>query len=148
MISQERFEMDDRSASLYALIEFARQNQFSKFILVGMLNTLFGYSMFAAFIYCGLHYVLACFLATCIGVVFNFLTMGKLVFRQDSSHLFWRFVAIYAFVYCVNVSLLKLGTFFFQNIYINGAMGAPIIAMISYTLNKYIVFGRMQDEAH
>lgn len=44
---------------------------FVKFILVGILNTAFGYGAFALLMYTGLHYSAAVVLSTIAGILFN-----------------------------------------------------------------------------
>ena len=61
------------------------------FLIVGFLNTLFGYSLYAFFIYLGLNYVLAILFSTILGIVFNFKTIGKFVFQNDSNKLIIKF---------------------------------------------------------
>ena len=62
------------------LVNLIKKRKFVRFLLVGVLNTLFGYFSFATLIIIGLDYKLAALLATIIGVLFNFQTTGRLVF--------------------------------------------------------------------
>ena len=62
------------------LVNLIKKHKFVRFLLVGVLNTLFGYFSFATLIIIGLDYKLAALLATIIGVLFNFQTTGRLVF--------------------------------------------------------------------
>ena len=55
-------------------------NKFTKYLFVGILNTVFGYSLFALLIFINLHYTLASLLATIAGVLFNFKTMALRIF--------------------------------------------------------------------
>ena len=61
------------------------QSRFPQFVLVGILNTAFGYGCFALFIYLGLHYTIAVLLGTCLGILFNFKTLGHLVFKNKQN---------------------------------------------------------------
>lgn len=117
-------------------------SQFIKFIAVGILNTLFGYGVFAALVSLHLHYAMALFLATVIGVLFNFKTIGKLVFNNTDYWLFGKFLLVYGVIYIINLSLVKFLLLFSLNIYISGAITMLITALISYYLNKTWVFGR------
>ena len=114
--------------------------QFLKFLVVGGLNTLFGYSVFALFIYLGLHYALASLLSTVLGVLFNFKTTGTLVFKNRDNSLIFRFFGVYGVVYACNVLLLKLlgGSGF--NMYWAGALAIAPLALLSFVLNKLFVF--------
>ena len=109
--------------------------------MVGGINTLFGYSMFALFIFLDFHYAWASFVATVLGVLFNFKTTGVLVFRNKDNGLLFRFFCVYSVVYIGNVSMLKvLGGFGFD-MYMAGAVVTVPLAVLSFVLNKLYVFG-------
>jgi putative flippase GtrA len=127
---------------------FLRKNQFLRFLAVGILNTVFGYSLFAFFFYCGFSYVIAALLSTCLGILFNFRTLGKFVFNHTHKGLLWRFLLVYAITYFFGITIIKIGTYFLQNIYIIGAIGTPITAITAYLLNKHLVFHRTCHETH
>lgn len=111
-----------------------------RFLMVGILNTIFGYSVFAIFLYVGIHYALALLLATVAGVLFNFKSTGILVFKSHNNRLIFRFAAIYVLVYGVNVILLKL--LYVQGIgpYYGGAALIVPMALLAFFLNKKFVF--------
>lgn len=70
----------------------ASEGKADPFLLVGVMNAAFGYGCFAAFLYLGLHYSLALLLATILGVLFNFKSIGALVFGSKkivSSSVSW-----------------------------------------------------------
>ena len=117
--------------------------QVYKFIFVGILNTIFGYSLFALFIYLGLYYPLAVLLSTILGVLFNFKTIGRLVFNSSDNGSIFRFILVYAIIYLLNIFFLwllkKLGS---ENMYINGFALLIPLAAVSFLLNKFFVFRR------
>ena len=76
---------------------------FVRFLAVGLLNAAFGYSCFAVLLFAGMHYAAALLLATVAGVLFNFNTVGALVFYSRDNRRIVRFVATYVLVYVVNV---------------------------------------------
>lgn len=116
-------------------------SQFFVFILVGILNTLFGYGLFAFFIFLNVHYSLAVFLSTALGVLFNFKTTGSLVFRNSNNRLIFRFIVAYTIVYVLNIFFLwLLKRAGFENMYLNGFVLLVPLAMISFILNKFFVF--------
>lgn len=84
------------------------RSPFVRFLLVGVLNTAFGYACFAVLLWTGLHYTLALLLATVVGVLFNFKTIGSLVFGSSDPALIWRFAAVYVLIYTLNVAALAL----------------------------------------
>lgn len=114
--------------------------QFLKFLVVGGINTIFGYSVFALLIYVGLHYALASLLSTVLGVLFNFKTTGTLVFRNKDNSLIFRFFGVYGVVYVCNVLLLKFLGGSGLNMYWAGALVIAPLALLSFVLNKLFVF--------
>ena len=115
-------------------------NQFIRFIFVGVINTLFGYSLFVFLLYIGLHYTLAVFIGTIIGILFNFKTTGSFVFNSKDNKLLIKFFYVYGIIYLLNISSLYIFELFKINLYIAGAILIIPMALISYILNKKIVF--------
>ncbi len=116
------------------------QQQLVKFILVGGLNTLFGYSCYALFVFMGMSYPLALLLSTCLGALFNFKTIGKMVFANANNERFLKFVAVYAGIYLFNIALIKSLESFTSNLYFAGLIVMIPAAILSFVLNKYVVF--------
>ena len=110
------------------------------FILVGILNTLFSYAVFALLLFCQLHYSLAVLLSTIMGVLFNFKTIGKLVFKSNDNSLIFRFVSVYVVVYLLNVVGLELYRHFDDNMYFGGFLLIFPSTIVSYMLHKTFVF--------
>lgn len=80
--------------------------QFIRFLLVGGLNTVFGYGVFALQIYLGVNIYLASIIGMVLGVIFNFFTTGRLVFRVNSNHAVFRFVFTYGVMLLLNLMLI------------------------------------------
>ena len=116
---------------------------FVRFLLVGGLNTAFGYGCFAIFLFFGLHYSVALFLSTVLGVVFNFKTTGVLVFKSSDNRLIFRFVMVYALVYGVNLAGLALFTSLGVVPYIGGAILVLPMALLAFLMQKKFVFSNV-----
>ena len=125
------------------LAGFGCSPRFLRFLLVGALNSLFGYGCFALLLYLGIHYAVALFLATVIGVLFNFKTTGYLVFKSKDNRLILRFAATYAILYAVNVSALKLLALSGIDMYLGGALLLLPMAVLAYILNREFVFAHV-----
>lgn len=110
------------------------------FLAVGVLNTLFGYTIFALLIFLGLHYTMAVFIGTIIGVLFNFKTTGKIVFSSSDNSLVWKFFSVYGVVYLLNIIGLYLCEKMSIDIYVAGAILIIPMALVSFWLNKRFVF--------
>ena len=118
---------------------------FLKFLIVGFINTLFGYCVFALLIYLNIHYTIASFVATVLGVLFNFKTYGKFVFNNTNWDRIFLFISVYATIYTINI----LGLFIFKsfgiNEYIAGAILIIPMALLGYFLNKRFVYGQKNN---
>lgn len=111
-----------------------------RFVIIGLLNTLFGYVAFYCLILAGLHYSLAVFLAMATGTIFNFLTYGNWVFYNNNPKLIIKFVIAYALIYSTNLLLLSYVRSWHISIYMaQGIITFPLV-VLAYLLNKYFVF--------
>ncbi len=115
---------------------------FIKFILVGVLNTIFGYLVWALMIYSGLHYAISSILSSIIGILFNFKTTGTLVFKNKDNLLIFKFVQIYAVITALYIAGLKVAKTFGFNIYLSGFALTVVFAFLSFLLQKEYVFKR------
>lgn len=123
------------------LLLYTVDNTFIRFVLVGILNTAFGIGLYCFFIYLGIPYRSAVLLSTILGVLFNFKTIGTFVFKNKKNRLIFKFIAIYIIIYFINIGLIHLLlTLMNLNEYIAGIVVTPVIAIISFVLQKYFVF--------
>lgn len=113
------------------------------FILIGVINTVVGYLLYAFFLFCNLNYSIAFFLATCLGVLFNFQTTGKIVFNNSNKKLLLKFIVVYLFLYIFNIVLIKFTYLFLKNYYWAGMVALIPSAVLSFFLNKYVVFRKL-----
>jgi len=114
--------------------------KFIKFLAVGGLNTIFGYSVYALLLFIGMHYSIAVFLSTVLGVLFNFKTTGGLVFNNSKNSLIFKFVGIYCVIYIINVFFLGIFNSIKFNMFLAGAVLIFPMALLSFILNKNLVF--------
>ncbi len=122
------------------------KNEIIKFILVGIINTIFYYTMYAIFIYTGLEYFIAVILATVIGVVFSFKTFSKLVFNNSDNKLIFKFILVYGFNIVFNIVIIKAYIYSYNdNLYMAGLIATIIVAINSFILNKFYVFRRNNE---
>lgn len=126
-------------------MQLIRRSQFLRFLLVGGVNTVFGYSVFALLIFLGVYYPVALAVSTVAGVLFNFATTGRLVFKNRDNSLLTRFIIIYLPVYLVNVVALKLLSELGVNHYAAQAISALPVALLSFGLNRRFVFRAQAD---
>ena len=114
--------------------------KFILFLIVGLVNTGFGYGLFALLIYLKVHYALASLLANILGIIFNFKTTGIIVFRNNNNLLIFRFFLAYGISYFLGLLFLYICNYFQISNYIAGAVWLLPGAIISYFLLKSMVF--------
>ena len=114
--------------------------RFIKFLGVGVINTLFGYGIFALFLFLGLHYSLASLLGTILGVLFNFFTTGRIVFNNRNNLLIWKFISVYVVIYLISLLFLSIINYYNGNLYIWGFLLLGPMAVIAFLLNHLFVF--------
>lgn len=114
--------------------------RFGRFLLVGAVNTLFGYGLFYALLHAGLAPTPALAGATVAGVLFNFATTGRVVFANAEASRLWRFASVYGLVFLVNDALLALAmSLGMTPEFAQAALLLPCVSL-SYVLNRTLVF--------
>jgi putative flippase GtrA len=98
--------------------------------------------VFAAFVLSGLHYAIAAFLATVLGILFNFKTTGSFVFLNRDNRRIFRFFLVYLITYGVTVGLYRLMAMAGVNVLVSAALLALPLALFSYTLLRRLVFNQ------
>lgn len=120
--------------------------QIIRFLIIGGVNTVFAYCVYALAIFLGAHYTLAVLLSTVIGTCFSFKTMGTMVFDNPDNMLIFKFVAVYAGCYFLNIGILRLLTMLgLRNLYIAGITSMLLVSAVSFCLNKWVVFRKKTD---
>lgn len=114
------------------------QKQFIVFVFVGGINTIFGYSIFAFFIFLKMSYYLALFFAASSGLIFNFMTTGRIVFKNKNFDLFYKFIFISIIMYFLHIILIRIINVHINNFYISGLMTMSLTALIAFYLNKKV----------
>jgi len=114
--------------------------RFVRFLVVGGINTLFGYLVYSGFILLNIHYALASLISTIIGIIFNFFTTGTIVFRNKNPKLIIRFFSVYGITYLINLGFLKVFSDLKMNMVLAGGILLLPMAVLSYFLNRVLVF--------
>ena len=115
--------------------------QFVLFLVMGGVNTLFSFSLYSLLLYIGVFYAAAVVISTVCGVLFNFQTFGRVVFKNIQLRLLVPFIGVYVVVCTANIVGLKLLELVgLENKYIAGAVLILPTALLGYVLNKTFVF--------
>lgn len=122
------------------------QNKFIRFIFVGGLNTAFGLGVYCLMIWLGLSYIWATLISQVLGVLFNFMTTGTLVFENSDKRLIFKFILSYIITYFINVGINKgLQVLFGMNEYMSGIGAIIVSAIVSFFILKLFVYN---DKSH
>jgi len=127
-------------SQIHWIIKNTLSKRFVLFIFVGLVNTAFGYGLFAFLIYLQLHYALASFVSTILGILFNFKTTGLIVFKNNNNILIFRFFVAYGITFLFGLLFLYIMNRFSISNYIAGAIWLLPAAILSFLLQKSIVF--------
>ena len=116
------------------------KSKFFIFLVVGGINTAFNYSVYALCIFAGLGHVIAATCAFAVGMVFNFKTHGKFVFKTRNKNSFYLYVVSWVGIYIVNVTVLDLMVRNGVDSYLAGALMIPPMAVLAFLVLRFIVF--------
>lgn len=116
--------------------------QLARFVLVGGLNTAFGYAVYLVLLLVGMPYPVASLGALVLGILTGFRLHGSLVFDNRDSSLLWRFVACWATIYLCNVMFIKVLLLLGVDAYWAGGIAIVPVALLSYVTQKFLVFGK------
>lgn len=119
-------------------LNIEHQKQFVVFLFVGGINTIFGYSVFAFFIFLKITYYFAFLFAALLGLMFNFMTTGRIVFKNKDFSLFYKFILISIVLYFLHIILIKIINVYIDNFYISGLMTMSLTALLAFYMNKKI----------
>jgi len=116
------------------------RREFLRYLVVGVLNTVFSYSIYVLLLWLGLAYFIANLVALLCGIVFSFQMQGRYVFDNTSRRLFPKYMVLWVLIYFCNIAMIKLLLICGFNAYVAGALALPPIVLLSYVLQKYFIF--------
>jgi putative flippase GtrA len=114
--------------------------RFVRFLVVGVLNTAVGYAIFALFTLAGLGLVPSTVGATVIGALFNFKSIGQLVFGASGAKLLPRFLAVYVLQCAANIAALRSFASVGVPVLYAEAIILPVLAVAGFLLMRLWVF--------
>jgi len=119
-----------------------------RFLFVGMLNTAFGYCLYAAGIFAGLAPEIALLMTFAAAMVFNYLTTGRLVFRSSGKRHFPKFAFAYLLIYCINALALRAVLNLGVQPLLGQAIVLPPIVICTFLTMKFFVFRNSNAQDH
>jgi putative flippase GtrA len=117
-----------------------RESRPLRFVVIGILNTAFSYCVYAGMLFAGLGFAWASLISFAAGIVFGFLTQGRIVFPGGGKWAFARFLAVWVALYVVFVVVVKIAELVGVGHYTGGAIATVVVAVLSYILQSRYVF--------
>ena len=112
-----------------------------KFLIIGSINTLLGYTVYALFIINNVDYKIAITIATIIGVIFNYISTGRFVFRYSGFDRIIPFILTYIVTYLINLLLVSFLLVFGLSELFSGAIAlVPVSILTFYLLSKHVYY--------
>jgi putative flippase GtrA len=118
----------------------AERHRFLRYLAVGLANTAFSYGIYALCIAMGMAYFIANLVALVCGICVGFQAHKRLVFKTAGRYSFLYFVAVWAVLYFFNISLIGWLMARGLDAYIAGALALPPTTVLSYGLQRLLVF--------
>lgn len=117
------------------------ERKFVKYLFVGFMNTVFSYVIYAICVTILSRPTLSLAVSYVIGILFNFQTTGRIVFKNKNNMLIFKFFLSYLTTFFINRYFLDmLVSTFHVDKYLSQAILVFPIAMISFMLLKHFVF--------
>ena len=118
-----------------------RSHQFLRFLVVGVGNTAFSYSVYALMIYVGLGYWWGSLISITSGILFSHRSNQRFVFgRKGGRGGLWRFALAWVAIYLVYVVLVDALITHGVDAYLAGFLALPAMVVASFLAQKYFVF--------
>lgn len=119
----------------------ARQRlvEIARYLVAGVVNTAFGYGLYAGLIWLGLDRYVAQAVGYVLGTGFNYLTYSRHVFT-DAGPAKARFALSYGVNYLINLGGLALVSHVIANPYLAGAVTTLGVVALNYVVLRRLVF--------
>lgn len=114
-----------------------------RFLIVGVVNTAFGFAVFSLAVFFNATTWQALLAGNLAGILFNFMTIGGIVFQNISPDRFLRFAAAYLGIFLINLKSIELITYELatNRIVAQAILTAPM-AVLSYFVMSRLVFSK------
>jgi putative flippase GtrA len=122
------------------LYESFNNNILRRFIIIGVINTLFGFLLFSISILYGATTWFALIISTSFGTIFNFITTGKYVFIKLNVSQFPSFFICYIIIYFINYLLIEILFQWIESKIFSQFILIPPMAIFSFILMSRVVF--------
>lgn len=126
-------------------IKRAEVRRFGRFVVVGLVNTAFGYTLYAVLYLLTQAPKISLTIALVCGIVFNFFSTGRIVFANTRPLAFPLFVVGSLAVLALNLGLLESFIRFGVHPLLAQLCALVIVVPVSYAINALLVFPSRQS---
>jgi putative flippase GtrA len=123
----------------------ATLRRFIRFVIVGVVNTAFGYGLYALLVLANAPPQIALFLSFFIGVLWNYFTTARFVFQVSGFGRLPAYAACYVFVYALNAGSLHAALVAGIAPLIAQAILTPIAAILTFVLVSFAMRDNSQS---
>ncbi|MBR6133648.1 MAG: GtrA family protein [Bacilli bacterium] len=126
-------------------IKLLLNNTKIRFLIVGCLNTIVGYSIYAILIYLNINYLIANTISTIIGIIHSYIWNRLFTFKSNNNikKEILKFISVYFISYVLGLlNLYILVNILNTNKYIAGIINIFITTIISWFGHRYFSFRR------
>jgi len=110
-----------------------------RYYQAGLVNTLFGYGLYALFVWAGVNMYVAQITAHVLGMTFNYFTYSRFAFAgRDGSK--GRFIASYILNYVLGLIALAAAAQAIRSPYLAGLVSVVFVSIVNYFILKRLVF--------
>ena len=110
-----------------------------RYYQAGLVNTLFGYGLYALFVWTGVNMYVAQIAAHVLGMTFNYFTYSRFAFAgRDGSK--GRFIASYILNYLLGLIALAAAAQAIRSPYLAGLVSVVFVSIVNYFILKRLVF--------
>jgi len=110
-----------------------------RYYQAGLVNTLFGYGLYALFVWAGVNMYVAQITAHVLGMTFNYFTYSRFAFAgRDGSK--GRFIASYILNYVLGLIALAAAAQAIRSPYLAGLVSVVFVSLVNYFILKRLVF--------
>ena len=115
-----------------------------RYYQAGIVNTLFGYGLYALFVAAGFNMYVAQITAHVLGVVFNYFTYSRYAFRDHQASKS-RFILSYTVNYLLGLAALATVSTVIHSPYLAGLITVTFVSVLNYFILKHLVFYRQRS---
>ena len=122
-------------------MQIFKSNRFVRFLVVGGLNTLFGFVVYSILALSDLSTLMVLIVSNLIGIAFNFVTTGGLVFRDMRLTKIPLFLICYGVIFIIYLELIQWLSPIFGGRIVAMAIIVLPMAVLTYFIQSWFVFG-------